>query len=209
MRLFIALELSQAALDAAAAAAQTLRGELDETAANVRWTPPEQLHLTLRFLGESDPSQVDAVSAAIAAAALERAPLALRLDGFGLFGNRQPRVIWLGLAGELDELQELAERLNAELSERGFPSERRRLGPHLTLGRVRRGATREDRAALRRAVAKSPALNLETQGQALTLIHSTLTRTGAIHRSLDRYPLPYDGQRPRGEAFPSGAHKPG
>ncbi len=189
MRLFISLELTQAALDAAAVAAQRLRAELGESAASVRWAPAEQLHLTLRFLGETDPSQVDAVAAAIAAVALERPALALRLDGFGLFGNRQPRVIWLGLGGDLDELQELAGRLNAELSERRFPTERRRLHPHLTLGRVRRSATREDREALTRAVARSPTLDLETQGQALVLIHSTLTQTGAIYRSLDRYPL--------------------
>ncbi len=189
MRLFIALELTQAALDAAAVAAQRLRAELGETAASVRWTPAEQLHLTLRFLGETDPSRVDTVSAAIAAAALERSPLALRLDGFGLFGNRQPRVIWLGLGGDLDGLRELGGRLNAELSERRFPTERRRLHPHLTLGRVRRSATREDREALTRVVARSPTLDLETQGQALVLIHSTLTQTGAIYRSLERYPL--------------------
>ena len=110
LRLFIAAQLPAAAQQAAAAALARLRAE---NPGGWRWVRPEALHLTLRFLGETPTEWAPAATAAMRRAAASSPPLELALNGAGVFGGRRPRVLWLGLAGDLDGLQALAARLAA------------------------------------------------------------------------------------------------
>ncbi len=142
-RLFVALEPPEAVRRRIAAAAQKLRRGAGAAAGEVRWVADENVHLTVQFLGAVPEERVEAVEAALAAAAAAARPVSLEVKGAGGFPNsRRPRVVWLGLSGELPALAELAAELGRRLAPIGFPPEARPFAAHLTLGRARdqRGA---------------------------------------------------------------------
>ncbi|GAA1381788.1 RNA 2',3'-cyclic phosphodiesterase [Catellatospora chokoriensis] len=103
---------------------------------SLRPVPPEQWHVTVAFLGELDPAQLDTTIAAMnaVASATPRAPR-LRLSGGGRFPNGRAAAIWAGLHGDLDDLHELANRLRGALTEARVPFDPRPYQPHLTLAR--------------------------------------------------------------------------
>lgn len=181
LRLFVAAQLPAAAQQAARAALAQLR---TEDPGGWRWVQPQALHLTLRFLGETPDDRTPAAVAAIRRAAANSPPLELALHGAGVFGGRRPRVLWLGLAGDLDGLQTLAARLNLKLEREGWPAEPRPLRPHITLARARRTAS-----AAQLAAGRTLAAGVETPGEpfavtAAQLIQSRLRPTGAEYSTL-------------------------
>jgi 2'-5' RNA ligase len=132
MRLFIALDLPDAARAALAEAQSRLR--LHHPA--VRWAAVEGMHLTLQFLGEADAGLLPDLLAAIAA--IPAPPFALRLADLGGFPSAErPRVLWAGLAGDLAALGDLQRAVTAATRPLGFVPEDRPFAPHLTLGRAR------------------------------------------------------------------------
>lgn len=136
IRAFFAIRLPAPVERVLGETAQMLAGRTPRGA--VRWVRPEQIHLTLRFLGDTPTSKVAAIGAVMDALATDTAPLALRLDGVGCFPNaRRPRVIWVGLAGDEAPLAELRGALDARLAGLGFPPDDKPFRAHLTLGRVR------------------------------------------------------------------------
>ncbi len=144
-RLFVALEPPEAVRRRIAAAAERIRRAAGSAAGEVRWVPDENVHLTIQFLGAVPEERVEAVGAAIAAAAAAAGarPIPLEVKGAGGFPNsRRPRVVWLGIAGEVDALAALAADLGKRLTPLGFAPEARPFAAHLTLGRARdsRGA---------------------------------------------------------------------
>lgn len=142
-RLFLALEPPDPVRRRIAAAAAELRRTAGRAEADVRWVPPENVHLTLQFLGAVPEERVADIEAALAAAAAASAPLALELTGAGGFPNaRRPRVLWLGFGGDVPALAALVQDLGRRLAPLGFAPEARPYSPHLTLGRARdpRGA---------------------------------------------------------------------
>ena len=103
---------------------------------NVRWTKPEAMHITLKFLGEVTAAQLETIKMSLASVRAD-APFDLTIEGAGCFPNeRSPRVLWLGVEGGA-ALQELAERVEKCLQPLGFAKEDRPYSAHLTLGRVR------------------------------------------------------------------------
>lgn len=147
-----------------------------------RWVQPEGLHLTLRFLGETPPERAASAAEAVRRAGGGSAPFPLALDGAGVFGGWRPRVLWVGLSGDLEALQRLAERLNEELRVAGWDAPARPLRPHITLARARRSAT-----AAQAAAAKVLAEGVEAGGasfeiSALELVESRLRPEGARYR---------------------------
>ncbi len=136
IRAFIAIDLPPAVKAALGDLATTLAGGLPRGA--VRWVRPEQMHLTLRFLGDTPADRLPAIYAAMDGVAAGRAPFALRLTELGCFPNaRRPRVVWVGLGGDAAALAALAAALNAALSGLGLPPEDKPFRAHLTLGRVK------------------------------------------------------------------------
>lgn len=102
---------------------------------DVRWTPPEQQHLTLRFIGEVDNGALNDVAEALALVPAE--PIELSLRGLGHFPPRgEPRVLWVGVARS-PALASLKRRIDRALEEVGLPSEARKFAPHVTLARIR------------------------------------------------------------------------
>ena len=117
------------------------------------WTAVEKVHLTLRFLGETDQRQAAALPAALKKVAQQSSPLALSLAGLGCFPNtRQPRIIWLGMQGNLAALLALQTRIEAQAQTLGFAPETRPFSPHLTIARLQRNAPRPSLAGAGQAI---------------------------------------------------------
>ncbi len=174
IRAFIAIDLTadvKAALGdvAAALAAGVPRGA-------VRWVRPEQIHLTLRFLGDTPIDRLPALAAALDDVAGRQASFALRLTTTGCFPNaHRPRVVWVGLGGEAAALAALVAGLNATLDALGLPPEDKPFRAHLTLGRVK-----DDRAAQEIDwSAAVPPLNVPVT--AVHLIESQLRPEGPLY----------------------------
>lgn len=142
-RLFVALEPPEAVRRRLAAMGVELRRAAGRAADDVRWVPPENVHLTLQFLGAVPEERVPAIDQAVRGAAARARTLSLEVKGAGGFPNaRRPRVIWAGLSGDVEPLRALVADLGRHLAPLGFPPEERPFSAHLTLGRARevRGA---------------------------------------------------------------------
>lgn len=181
-RLFIAFELP-APVRVALAEAQSL---LRRANLPVRWSQPEQMHLTLQFLGDTDPAHIPELAAAMGRAAGMSAPLSLRLGGLGAFPNpRRPSVVWAGVAGDLPALEGLVGALAGELAGLGVERERRPFRAHLTLGRARREAVPPELERIGAALARLPGPTpVEWQAGQLVLFRSELAREGAHYTAL-------------------------
>ena len=116
-----------------------IQKRLDSPAVNVRWVKTGNLHLTLKFLGDVDPSSVGAIADQIDAVADATAPFELNASGFGGFPNqRRARVLWVGLVGDVECLKATWETLEKNLVRVRYKRENSRFSPHLTIGRTRR-----------------------------------------------------------------------
>jgi 2'-5' RNA ligase len=134
IRSFIAIELPEEIRHALAKIQEHLRRDV----AGVRWVQPASIHLTLKFLGDISAEQVQAIAAAAMGVVQNEPPLIVGLSGLGAFPNpHRPRVIWVGVEGDVERLGRLQVRLEEALEPFGFPREGRAFRPHLTLGRVK------------------------------------------------------------------------
>jgi 2'-5' RNA ligase len=188
LRLFVALDPPEPVRRRIAAMQAELRRAAGRHADEVRWVAPEDVHLTLQFLGAVPEERLEALRGALAAAAGEARPLALELKGAGGFPSaRRPRVVWAGVGGEVVPLASLAAGLGRRLAPLGFPPEDRPLSPHLTLGRAREG---RGAPGLGGALAQVASLEgAPWRAEALVLYRSHLSPAGARYQPLDRFPL--------------------
>ncbi len=132
-----------------------VQGELKRSHPPVRWVSPEKVHITLKFLGEIPAEEVETVCQVAARVAASSAPFELEAARAGVFPNlRRPRVVWVGVQGDLPTLHALQARLERELAQVGFPEEARPFSPHLTLGRVQDRASPAEARSLGHAVAE-------------------------------------------------------
>ena len=190
MRLFIGIELPDAIKTRAADVSADLRDRLSTASrrTTLRWVNPENLHITLWFLGEV----ADDRTAAIATALREpfRTPtFDLAISGAGLFpASGAPRTLWLGLTAGVDPLVALYGELSTRLPALGFQPEKRAYSPHLTVARFK-DVARPDAAAIRRAVAQTQADVGACSITALTLFRSRLSPKGSQYEPLLRVPL--------------------
>ncbi len=184
LRLFWALDLPPGVRQSL----EEVQGRLKKTKADVRWVRPAGIHLTLKFLGQVAAERVAELAAAVSPAALECPVLKLWPASAGCFPRlKSPRVVWLGLDGDVAALEDLARRIEAVHEPLGFAREGRPFSPHLTLGRVKSG---RGRAALIEAVAglnnyQGPAFKAEE----LILFRSELKPDGAVYTPLERAAL--------------------
>ncbi|MBU6373112.1 MAG: RNA 2',3'-cyclic phosphodiesterase [Alphaproteobacteria bacterium] len=102
-----------------------------------RWTPAENLHVTLRFFGELDEPNAEDLDAAIDAAVAPMRPFSLRLKGAGAFGGADPHAVWIGVEDASGDLARLAEACERAARSVGLKPETRRFTPHLTVAKTR------------------------------------------------------------------------
>ena len=187
LRLFVAVELGEDVARSLAALQLELRQQgLEE----LRWVRPEQVHLTLKFLGETPAEKVAAIRAALAQAVEGVAPHRLCLDGLQTFGDRRgPQVLWLDLQGEVADLARLQRRVDEALEPVGFTRERREFVAHLTLARVRPQSARAMARALDAALAAVRPPQGEVEVREIALMRSVLGAGGPIYDRLASFPL--------------------
>ncbi|UCH62615.1 MAG: RNA 2',3'-cyclic phosphodiesterase [Fidelibacterota bacterium] len=115
-----------------------LRTLVDDPKRAVRWVKGVNIHLTVRFLGATPRTAVEEIAVAVQSK-LEGSPsLQVRIEGTGVFPTpTRPRVLWLGVTGDIARLQQLEESIHQVVQPMGFPREKREFIPHITLGRVR------------------------------------------------------------------------
>jgi 2'-5' RNA ligase len=137
MRLFIAVDVAKNAL------IESFEAKLNKCAAELKTVGGENLHLTLKFLGETN-KDPEVIEQAMRVASEEINKFTLVLEGCGVFPNRNYiRVIWIGVK-DAEELKKLASRLDLELESLGFKKEQRSFSPHLTIARVKSKKGKEE-----------------------------------------------------------------
>ncbi len=192
LRLFAALDPPDPVRRRLASMQADLQKLAGRHADEVRWVAVEGIHLTLQFLGAVPEERVEAVRAAVSAAAAATRPLALEVKGAGGFPSaRRPRVVWAGVGGELEPLSALVADLGRRLAPLGFPPEGRPFSAHLTLGRAREGRGAPGLGgALAQAAAGDP---VPWRADSVVLYRSHLSPQGARYEALFAAPL---GTRP-------------
>jgi 2'-5' RNA ligase len=184
IRTFIAIDLPASVREVISRTQERLR----KVGLGIRWVRPQGIHLTLKFLGDIEKSDVEKIGDAMGLAAGGAFPFSLRGEGLGVFPDfSRPRVVWVGLAGDVGLLQALQGSLDVQLQGLGFPRENRPFTGHLTLGRVK---GRLDGAQLRRALQRFEDFTTEGfMAQAVTLFQSDLGPDGAVYTKLVEVPL--------------------
>ena len=154
-----------------------------------RWQTREQLHLTLRFIGEVDGSDVRAIDDALAG--IDAPAFELQLHGVGQFGNKQPHALWAA-ARPNDLLDHLQRKVDTAIRRVGQPQDAHKFTPHVTLARLRHPDLDKVREWLiHHALATSP----EFAVARFCLYSSKLTSDGSIYRVEQEYPLRgFDGE---------------
>ena len=134
LRVFVAVPIP----DAVALFLRQVQARLQSPGMHIRWSATPNIHLTLVFLGDIDPTRVSAVTAQMDAAAERSHAFSLVAKGVGVFPNlRHARVVWVGLSGDLDRLKSIQATLESGLESVGFNRESRAFRAHLTIGRTR------------------------------------------------------------------------
>ena len=184
MRTFIAIEITETLKRNLKRSLGVIRSELDDGL--MRWARPESMHLTLNFLGEIELEQVQVVQENLEEVTATFPSFNLEIAGLGFFPDAsRPRVAWAGIEPADGELMRIQTELARRLEEIGIERERRDYHPHLTLGRVRKGLSRDDMQQVSEWAQSS---QLDTVGgfdvRAISLIHSVLRPEGATHSTL-------------------------
>ncbi len=188
IRAFLAVSLDSPVRSALADIVSQVRGV---GAAGVALARPDSIHLTLKFLGDVSKPQVDSVERAIRVAVSGIPQLGLTLGRAGVFpSSRSPRVLWIGLEGDLDGLEDLQRSVEEATAGLGFARERRGFSPHLTIGRVRNGARPEEaRRAVEALIAAEVPAAVRLDVRSIDLVRSILLPSGAIYERLAQFPL--------------------
>lgn len=134
LRAFIAIEMPAHVKDVVRECQQAL----GRAGVHLRWVKPENVHLTLRFLGDISTDTVEGIKSSLEKLADETPAFSLQIKGAGVFpGLTRPRVVWLGLGGQKLLLGEMYCRLSRLLSGQGIPEEKKPFQGHLTIGRAK------------------------------------------------------------------------
>lgn len=188
IRSFVAIELPEEAKRGLA----RLRRELERDEHRfVKWVDPEGIHLTLKFLGNVPSKRLAEITEAIAKATQGVWLFHLEIHGIGAFPSRkQPRVLWVGIGGEVDKLTRLQQSIDSALAALGFAKEERHFVPHLTLARVREGASPADRKGFGELLSSTILEEkYPIEVEAVRLMRSQLTPAGAIYSCISMFGL--------------------
>lgn len=206
IRAFLAVELAEDLRKRIAQAQQDLRQRLDrETSRDVRiaWVQPASIHLTIKFLGDTDEELVEPLHEGILRAVAGHRAIHVPIERLGCFPRpQQPKVLWVGASERWEQghdagrLQSLHEAVEACCRSFGFAPEGRPLSPHLTLARVKAGERLVGQLLAKAGVMDRP-LPLGTLAvNSVVLMKSELRPTGSVYTKLwEAGPLPSDQPR--------------
>ncbi len=188
LRAFIAIELPKNTLDAIEKQTARLRHTLGNDI--IRWIPAQNMHLTLKFLGDIAASHVDFIKQMLAREADSHPQINLQLGGLGSFPtSRRPRLLWIGIHAPAG-LESLQKSIEAGTSRLGYEQEERAFSPHLTIGRVRQNIGAPELQKVRAALDTIQLGNIGTaRVDSIHLFRSDLQPSGSIYTKLFSAPL--------------------
>jgi 2'-5' RNA ligase len=179
LRLFVAIEIPEAAKDAVEAAVAPLRTAFPKA----RWVPRENWHVTLKFLGQTWPRLEEWVRAQVGGAAAASVGLDSKLEGIGSFpSSRRARVVWAGLDDRAGRMAEIAHALDVALAKE-FKPEKRAFTPHLTVARS------DPPLSLPASFGEIQVEPVGFRVERLTLFRSHLQRPAPRYEPLESFPL--------------------
>ena len=186
MRIFVAVEIDDHARHVAEATADALRREMGPV--SVRWVAPENMHLTVRFIGDVHndraPGLLDALAPSLDMPAFE-----IALAGCGMFpASGAPRAVWIGLSAGLPQLSAMHDAFDRRLEPLGFEPERRPFSAHLTLARLKE-PPKGGRAVVQQALRRVPVPSAQCRITRATVFQSHLSSKGPRYEPLVFVPL--------------------
>jgi 2'-5' RNA ligase len=184
-RVFLAIDLP----DDIKAQLVAIQDKLKFLLEGVRWTRPEGIHLTLKFFGTIVDKDIARISEVVERHTKNARPIALHGEKMGAFPNFQrPRVLWLGLNGDIERLSALQRAIETDLDRYGYTKEKRGFKPHLTLGRAK--SSRGIILGLPEAIKREDTYKVEQfDSNGLTLFVSKLKPGGAVYTKLAYFPF--------------------
>lgn len=179
IRAFIAIELSETLR----AALQEAQKDLSKSTCDVVWVRPENMHLTLKFLGEVPTQDIECILHSLSPLLDKIPPFEIQLDGLGVFPDaRHPRVIWAGIKDEQNQLTRVVNMIEEALILFGFTRETRTFTPHLTIGRIK--ADSETHPLMPLIEKYHFKEKIVQRIEEISLFKSTLTNDGPIYEKL-------------------------
>ncbi len=149
---------------------------------HVRWVAPENVHITLKFLGDVTEERLEAVGDALAVVAAEVSPFHFQVTSFGVFPDlRYPRIVWLGIGEGADRVEALQVVVEAEMERQGFQPEKRAFRPHVTVGRMR---SPRGRTILAELLERDSRVEEQVEVSEIFLMKSQLRPSGPIYSVL-------------------------
>jgi 2'-5' RNA ligase len=200
LRTFIAIPLPDTILDQLDRVQRRLQRACPDRC--IRWVNPHIIHLTLFFIGDMPETRVAHINQALAEISERVSTFTFTVENLGTFpDSRRPNVIWAGVNDRDQKLANLHKAVNDGMAQLGFPPENRKFSPHLTIGRVNRRASRDDRAIIGNEVVRASVGLLGTVDVSeIVFFRSILKHTGAEHIPLKRFrlqnPAPPNSNKP-------------
>ena len=196
MRTFIAIDLSPDIKQQMRTLQRRLQSDLRPLGGDrlLKWTNPDKVHVTLRFLGDTSEVQTRRMAEDLRRITSEMAPFGLQLGGIGVFPNwPRLRVLWVGVEGELAALHRLQQAVEAAAQAAGFAAEDKSFSPHITLARVGKEARGEEVRRigefLRTAAAQERPLAEAWRVEEIVHMQSQLRPEGAVYTPIQHFSL--------------------
>ncbi|MDO9575002.1 MAG: RNA 2',3'-cyclic phosphodiesterase [bacterium] len=184
MRLFVAIELPEDIREELVVVEEKL-----ENFFKARWVAKDNIHLTLKFLGDVEEKMLEDIKKTVSEISQKNHRFDLTLEDIGGFPNlKRPRVLWIGVEQGKKNTMCLMEQLEKELTNFGIKPEKREKSPHITIGRVK-GLAQRDTEKRQEDIHKLTYKSRVFRADAVSLIQSVLTPSGAVYTVLERYML--------------------
>jgi RNA 2',3'-cyclic 3'-phosphodiesterase len=184
-RIFVAIDISAEARRKVSAYVETSRREFPHL--RVGWEKTEKLHLTLKFLGDTDEAQLENLNKTVREIAEKNAPFKLRISGPGVFPSaKKARVLWIGLSDEKGSLAQINQPLETGCEKIGFAREKGEFKPHLTIARLREPQKSRDLVWRHLETKFEP---VEFEVAEIVIYESRLQPTGSVYSVVSKFKL--------------------
>lgn len=179
VRTFIAIEIPDSLSEQIA----DLQEQLKKHNERIKWTRPESIHLTLKFLGDVEENRIDDLAQKLQEGASQFQTFKCPIKNVGAFPNpRRPRVVWVGMEDTDGTLVRLAQNVDDALNSLGFSKENRKFKPHLTIGRVKAAVSRAFTESIQNTEFQSDPIEISE----IVIMRSDLKPTGAVYTPLNK-----------------------
>ncbi len=183
IRTFIAIELPVEVKQVA----RRIQDQLGESIEGIRWVKHGNIHLSVKFLGNVEENRINDIAAAVTNAVKDISVMNLKTGQLGIFPNeKRPRILWLGIEGDVPEFIRMYKNCESELSKLGYEKDVRENKPHITIGRIR---SSKKQKGLINILKDTSIESIEFNADELKLMRSELDPNGAVYTNLQSVKL--------------------